>query len=363
MNPSATKPMICSVGFTQPATRVAAGTFGERWNWVREDRAIRRMCDDWLAKHPELAESEFRGEKQKNGSGNGEDRAAGEAKIGQARENGGVPPSAGARTGSGKEPEPKHSQPKRAISSNNAPIIIADGVVEAVRQSGGDLVLTGSHLHIYRDGVWSPIGSVQEKWLRVLIQQGAEALGVGAKLATLNAAWKRLIEHPSLYKEEIEWDRGGILAVANGVLNVCTREFSTWKPDYFLRRKLNVAYDPTRQASRFLEFISSLFADRSDGERQSVISLLQEFFGASLAMDLLNREQRRALLIIGASRTGKTVLAEIIRHLIGNPRPRRPLPTSASASAWQPFMAPGHGYGTTPSMKATSSTRNGSKSS
>jgi AAA domain/RepB DNA-primase N-terminal domain len=36
------------------ATRAAAGEFGSRWNWRREERAIRQMCESWLAKHPEV---------------------------------------------------------------------------------------------------------------------------------------------------------------------------------------------------------------------------------------------------------------------------------------------------------------------
>jgi hypothetical protein len=36
------------------ATRVAAGQFGDRWNWRREERAIRQMCETWLAKNPEV---------------------------------------------------------------------------------------------------------------------------------------------------------------------------------------------------------------------------------------------------------------------------------------------------------------------
>jgi hypothetical protein len=34
------------------ATRGAAAGYGERWNWTREESAIRRMCSDWLRKHP-----------------------------------------------------------------------------------------------------------------------------------------------------------------------------------------------------------------------------------------------------------------------------------------------------------------------
>jgi hypothetical protein len=36
------------------ATRAAAGAYGERWNWRREERAIRKACDTWLEKHPEI---------------------------------------------------------------------------------------------------------------------------------------------------------------------------------------------------------------------------------------------------------------------------------------------------------------------
>jgi hypothetical protein len=40
------------------ATRAAAGSFGQRWNWQREERAIRGMCETWLAKHPERGVAE-----------------------------------------------------------------------------------------------------------------------------------------------------------------------------------------------------------------------------------------------------------------------------------------------------------------
>jgi len=36
------------------ATRRAAGAEGDTWDWNEEERAIRRMCTDWLRKHPEV---------------------------------------------------------------------------------------------------------------------------------------------------------------------------------------------------------------------------------------------------------------------------------------------------------------------
>jgi hypothetical protein len=40
------------------ATRAAAGAFGARWNWRKEEVAIRKMCDKWLAKHPEVKQED-----------------------------------------------------------------------------------------------------------------------------------------------------------------------------------------------------------------------------------------------------------------------------------------------------------------
>jgi hypothetical protein len=49
------------------ATRVAASDYGARWNWNREEKLVRRMCVDWLKKHPRpttksAANGDFKGE-------------------------------------------------------------------------------------------------------------------------------------------------------------------------------------------------------------------------------------------------------------------------------------------------------------
>src|SRR5207237_486367 len=97
-------------------------------------------------------------------------------------------------------------------------------------------------------GVWRLAGSGEEQWLKVLIQQGADALGAGAKLGIVNAAWKRLMEHPPLYRGDVKWDSSTLVAVANGTLDLRTRKLCDWNRDHFLRRKLEVAYDPMKDA-------------------------------------------------------------------------------------------------------------------
>jgi P4 family phage/plasmid primase-like protien len=289
------------------ATRVAAGNHGERWNWAREERAVRKMCADWLAKHPELGQREqAKAATEDTAQATGTDDAA---VISLAQER---------KERSNRQQKSKAGKTKTA-GSNAVPIAIIEGVLDIVRNSGGNLLLNAGDLHVYKDGVWRVATGGDEQGLRCLIQQGCEALGEGAKLGVVNAAWKRLVEHPDLYRENVEWDRRNLIAVANGVLDLRTQRFSEWSADHYLRRKLGVAYDPTRICSQFLELMASFFADRDAATRADNVALLQEFFGACLGIGLLNREHRRALMLKGPSRTGKTELAGIIRLLVGEP--------------------------------------------
>jgi AAA domain/RepB DNA-primase from phage plasmid len=51
-------PIDEAVDIVLAATRAAAGPFGERWNWRREERDVRGMCETWLEKHPQIKTAE-----------------------------------------------------------------------------------------------------------------------------------------------------------------------------------------------------------------------------------------------------------------------------------------------------------------
>ena len=287
------------------ATRAAAGAYGERWNWIREERAVRKMCTDWLTKHPEIAgraaaaaaaeePAAAAATATDEATATGEDATAAQATgtddvISLAQER-------ATRQKSKAKTKSKTAGPHAAV-----PIAIADGVIEIVRANGGDLLLTGGDLHLYEAGIWRVAEGADEQWLRALVQQGCEALGEGARLSIVGAAWKRLNEHPGLHRRSVAWDRRGLAATANGVLDLQTHKFMAWDPEHYLRRKLAIAYDPARTCPQFLAFMASLFADRDEATRAQVVALLQEVLGACLGTPLLNREQRRALLMSGPS--------------------------------------------------------------
>ena len=319
------------------ATHGAAGAAGQKWNWRREERELYGMCERWLVKHPEIAAKATAAEPAPtpsepppgtpgpNGPGPASAAPGASSAPPGASTAAGSGPSVGASAGASSAasglsagasaaPKPKAGKLKRAQLA----VILADGVITAIRRDGGDLLLTEGDLHFYQNGLWVPADNAIEQRLRVLIQQGADTLGE-ADTKILSAAWKRLKEHPALYRAHIDWDAAGKVGLTNGVLDLVTRDFTPWRPEHYLRRRLGVAYDPAATAPRIQQFLTELFGDQEPPVRAALIDLLQEFTGAALCVRLLHREQRRALWLIGASRTGKSELARLLGRLFGTP--------------------------------------------
>lgn len=290
------------------ATRAAAGPFADKWNWRREERAIRRMCTDWLRKNPTERTSPCSQAKPNMD----EEQPAAE---GRATGTGGatVVNLSDARKKKPKDPkEAKPPRDKQSIAS-----VVADGVIEAIRQNGQDILLTEGDVFIYADGIWHVMTPADQQWIQTLIQEGHEVLGEPGKVSNLTAAWKRLCEHPGLFKRTVEWNKSALITCDNGMLNPETLEFSEHAPEHFSRRKIGTSYQPQASCPRFERFIESLFANRLPADRVDIVRVFQEYVGASMAVWLLFREERKAMILSGPSRSGKTELSRIVRLLIG----------------------------------------------
>jgi P4 family phage/plasmid primase-like protien len=287
------------------ATEAAAGISGDRWNWVREERSIRRMCEDWARKNPspqprrEIARSHDGGDAVRQD-------------VREAVGGGSVVDLETVRR--------KKTKAKDVASTGDAvPVVVADGVIEAVRSAGCDLLLAEGEIWMYRDGLWSVMDPPDEQWLRTLIQQGCDALGKAGDTKSANAAWKRLTEHPGLHRHRVEWNDGSIIATENGMLEVNTLEFVPHAPEFYARRKIGARFDPQAECPGFEAFVASLFSDKPADDIPAFVRVVQEFAGAALAIKLMSREERKALILVGPSRTGKTELSRIIRMLVGSP--------------------------------------------
>lgn len=285
------------------ATRVAAGSYGTRWNWRIEERNIRRDCEDWIKKHPPEAKKARAAPKLESIEG-------GKAELQQQQQAVVVDGGAAAANNVVKLTDIINKK-------KDVPAVVVGGLINAVRQDGRDIMLTEGEVWIYEDGVWHIMTPAEEQWLRSLIHSGFDALNEPKKTSALNNTWKLLTEHPELYKRKVEWADTKVIVCGNGVLDIGTREFRPHGPQRFARRKITTDYDPTAQCPQFLALLSSMFSLHPSAE--AAIDMYREWLGAALAVPRLTREQRKALLVVGPSRSGKTELSSCARGLIGEP--------------------------------------------
>lgn len=103
---------------------------------------------------------------------------------------------------------------------------------------------------------------------------------------------------------------GELIACANGLVHVATRELLAPTPAYF---NLNAcAFDYQPEASRpaaWLGFLGSLWREDHDS-----VTALQEIFGLLLTADT---SHQKIILLIGPKRSGKGTIARVLRGLIG----------------------------------------------
>lgn len=296
------------IGIISDATRAAAGPYGERWNWRREDLEIRKMCEDWQRKNPAqkavIASASAAAKPPLNQIKAIEEMANGGAvvQLSEARAK--------------KEKPSKKSPPD---SKQGLPGIVADGVIESIRQVGQDILLTEGEIWLYADGIWHVMTEADRQWLLTLIQKGFEILGEVAKNANLTAAWKRLTEHPLLFHRKVAWAGADAIICQNGVLDIALRELKPHSPHHYARRKIGVPYQPGAKCPQFERLLGAMFSDRPAGDQSGFTETIQSWVGSALAIKHLSREERKALLLVGPSRTGKTELSRIIRLLIGDP--------------------------------------------
>ncbi len=285
------------------ATRCAAAGYGERWNWKREERAIRGMCMAWLKKHPQATPKPAPQPAAQHPAA-----AAPKADVVNLAEK---------RQATAAQKKP---QPKQVVNPDKAlvPAVVADGVISTIRQQGQDILLTEGEVWLYAQGIWHVATPADNQWLLTLIQSGFEALSEPCKPASLTAAYKRLTEHPGLFKRDVPWASSNVIVCQNGVLEIASRAFHPHGPQWFAKRKIGTNYEPGATCPLFEAFVTSLFADRG-ADAAGFVQVVQHWMGSAMAVSHLSREERKALMLVGPSRTGKTELSRIIRLQIGDP--------------------------------------------
>ena len=102
-----------------------------------------------------------------------------------------------------------------------------------------------------------------------------------------------------------------LLTLASQTLVLSDRRLLTPNPALFNVSALDYAYDPSASSpNAWLKFLEEVY--EGDVHR---ISLLQEWFGYCLTLDT---SHHKALLLVGASRSGKSTICRVLEALIGS---------------------------------------------
>lgn len=111
-----------------------------------------------------------------------------------------------------------------------------------------------------------------------------------------------------------------MVAVANGLLHVTSRQLHPPNPKFFTRVAVPFAYKPEATAKKWLAFLDELWPGDTEA-----IAVLQEFFGYVLSG---RTDLQKMLLLVGPTRGGKGVITRVLSALVGKGNVAAPTTTS-----------------------------------
>lgn len=288
------------------ATRAAAGTYGERWDWKRERRKVVADAQRWLKKHPEIKEKQ----RQRLGSREEDEPAPGPDKA--AKSDADTPPPGMGHNSSGKPP-PFH-------------IAIANAYISGMKRNVGQLLRRVAdtkgkqHIWCYRDGLWRrQSDNDAARSLHPLLQQIVNDLGRENKSSSklFNEATAHVLRSAEVCRHEpVRFDAHGKVPTIHGLIDPITRAREPFKPEHYATWCLPVHFDESAACPHWERLLNDAFADMSDDDRKITIRLVQEVIGMAL-IDDKPKSLSRALVFFGLPDTGKTVVLKVVTALFG----------------------------------------------
>lgn len=282
------------------ATRAAVGSVP--WNWAKEEKALYGMCADWEAKGRA-------GTKPKRV----QQSAAGQSNVVSMADHAKEKPVAGGSKG------------------KDAHIVLAKGILQAMRDSGEGMIYTGGQMWQYKQARWRPIALAEEKdWLNRQVERGCQALNLKSKNGLVNETRGWLQRQPELFCEEVRWDDHGKVATRKGLLDLATGRVEAHRADHWTTRWLDCDFDPAARCPRWLRMLGDVLSEE-------VVRLVQEAAGSFL-VENRPRALRRALVFFGASNTGKSNLIAVLAGFFSSVLNTTPLETLENAHGLMPFL-------------------------
>lgn len=274
------------MGVDEVVSRIVAATrqaAPEGWDWGREERAVRGMCETWSTR---LAQ---------------EERAQAQViHLDQRR------------------PEARAEEPPAASRRKGKADIhvrIGKGVLLSLADRSERLMFSAGLAWRYQEGMWQSMQADEEKaWLDREVEAGCEALSVisTTKISSETRAWLR--RQPDLFSESPKWDEHNHVLTRSGLLDPHDLELIPAAPEHYATRRIECQYDPDARCPWWEKTLQDCFL----GD-QETIRVVQEVAGVSL-LDRKPKPLMRALVLVGPPDSGKSnVLNVLAKQLSDKP--------------------------------------------
>jgi hypothetical protein len=313
------------VAILMDATRRAAGEYAPRWNWRREERNIRRMCGDWLRKHPQTELKSAKADKAvplKSIEGGKVEMRTLESEQRQA--------TCGGATVI-QMPTQKSALTKKAEQH----ITLGQAVLAHIRAIGEELMNTKDGAWFYSQGIWELCS--ETKWLDVRIEQACVGLGFKSVTKLISEARNWIVRRPELWRKgAIPWDHHRKIPTRSGLVDPLSGELEPARPDHFCTWRVEVDYDPAAKCPWWEIMIADIFGDKPKAEQAALVRVVQEVLGAAL-IDKKPRALSKALVFWGIENIGKSGPLDVFSALFGPQAISAPIGSVDSTHGLMPF--------------------------
>ena len=196
-----------------------------------------------------------------------------------------------------------------------------------------------THLWYYKAGLWTMLPE-PVKWLNHAIEVTLRAIGKAHKSKDkFVTEIRKYIERSPDIKEPcvILWNDHGKIPTRSGLLDPITLTVEPYKKEHYATWRLDLDYDPDAKCPLWLELLGDYFSDKPAEEREPLITLLQDFAGTTL-IDKLPKSLKRALVLYGASDTGKSIFLRVIAAILSDKTISKALAEITGTHALEEFM-------------------------
>jgi P4 family phage/plasmid primase-like protien len=284
------------------ATRRAAGAYGGRWNWRREGRKLRGMCESWIKKHPPEERKPKSALKSIEG---GVVEMRSETLKDEEKQT--EPPS-------NIVPMPPPKLPN-FIKNEEQHVTLGEAVLAHMRANGEQMINTEDGAWHYSRGIWEL--RIEQRWLNVRIERTCRGLGFksGTKLTNETRNW--IERNPDIWREgDLPWDQHGKIPTRSGLIDPKTGQLEPACAEHFCTWRVEVDYDPAAKCPWWETMIEDVFGDRNAIEQAALVRVIQECFGTAL-IDKKPRALSKALVLWGNQNLGKSGPLDVVAGLFG----------------------------------------------